>query len=329
MLSAETILQQRSRALDNIKLEKFGLRYQGKVRDFYKLPGNRRLLITTDRQSAFDQILGLIPFKGQVLTQLSQFWFEQTADIVPNHYLAIPDPNVMVAREAQMLPVEIVVRGYMTGVTDTSIWTMYKNGERHMYGYDFPEGMDKNHRLSQPIITPTTHAEVGMHDHPLSRQQILDLGLVAPEVYSQVEHAALAVFERGQEICRKAGLILVDTKYEFGLIDGKVCLADEVHTPDSSRFWLADSYEQRIEQYEEPENFDKELLRLWMRAQGYYGDNAPPPLDDEIVVKMSQRYIGCYERITGREFETDLSRPVEERIKANINWEDFAESEAQ
>jgi phosphoribosylaminoimidazole-succinocarboxamide synthase len=324
MYSEEIILAQRSRALDNINLDGFGERHQGKVRDFYKLPGNRRLLITTDRQSAFDRILGLVPFKGQVLTQLSQFWFEQTADIVPNHMLAVPDPNVMLAKEAQMFPVEIVVRGYLTGVTDTSIWTMYKNGSRSMYGYDFPNGMHKNQQLPRPIITPTTHAEAGAHDRPLSRQEIIELGLVSEELYSQIERYALALFARGEEICRRAGLILVDTKYEFGQINGKIHIADEVHTPDSSRFWLANSYQKRVAHSEEPENFDKELLRLWMRGKGYGGEGTPPTLDEEITVKMSQRYIGCYERITGQVFESDLTQTVEERIKKNISRQDLA-----
>ncbi|NWJ46325.1 MAG: phosphoribosylaminoimidazolesuccinocarboxamide synthase [Chloroflexi bacterium] len=318
MYSAEIILEQRTRALSEINLNGFGQRHQGKVRDFYSLPGNRRLLVTTDRQSAFDRILGQIPFKGQVLNQLSQFWFEQSSDILPNHMLSVPDPNVMLAREAQMFPVEIVVRGYMTGVTDTSIWTMYQKGSRQMYGYNFKDGMYKNQPLATPIITPTTHAELGGHDKPLSRTEIIESGLVAEEIYTQIEEKALALFARGQELCGKGGLILVDTKYEFGLIDGQVAITDEVHTPDSSRFWIASTYESRLGQGQEPENFDKELLRLWMRSKGFGGDGAPPALDEDIIARLSQRYIGCYERITGREFESDLTQPVAERIKANL-----------
>ncbi len=319
MVDAETILRQKERALGGVDLTGFGPRGRGKVRDFYELPGNRRLLITTDRQSAFDRNLGLIPFKGQVLNQLSQFWFEQTADLVPNHLLSVPDPNVMLARKAEMFPVEIVVRGYLTGVTDTSIWVMYQQGQRNMYGLDFLDGMSKNQPLPAPIITPTTHAEVGGHDRPLSREEIITERLVSEELYAQVELAALAVFRRGQELCRKAGLILVDTKYEFGLIDGKVALTDEVHTPDSSRFWLAETYQARFERGEEPENFDKELLRLWLRGQGYGGEGEPPALDDDIIVQMSQRYIGCYERITGREFETKLEITPQQRIERNLS----------
>lgn len=318
MLSAETILAQRARAIDKIDLPQLGPKRQGKVRDFYALPQAQRLLITTDRQSAFDRILGLIPFKGQVLNQLSQFWFTQTADIVPNHLVAVPDPNVMVGREAQMFPVEVVVRGYLTGVTDTSIWVMYQQGQRQLYGLDFPDGLRKNQPLPTPIITPTTHAEIGGHDRPLNRAEILDEGLVEPKIYQEIERAALAVFARGQEICRQAGLILVDTKYEFGLLDGKVALTDEVHTPDSSRFWLAETYQARFEQNAEPANFDKELLRLWLKAKGYGGEGQPPVLDDEIVVRLSQGYIEVYERITGQNFETDLDTPAQQRIENNL-----------
>jgi phosphoribosylaminoimidazole-succinocarboxamide synthase len=318
MLNAETILQHRRLALSGVDLPGFGPRGQGKVRDFYELPGARRLLITTDRQSAFDRILGLIPFKGQVLNQLSQFWFEQTGDIVANHLLSVPDPNVMLVKKAEMFPVEIVVRGYLTGVTDTSIWAMYQQGQRRMYGLDFPDGMRKNQPLPAPVITPTTHAELGGHDRPLSREEIINEGLLSEELYSQVEQAALTIFQRGQEICRQAGLILVDTKYEFGLIDGKVALTDEVHTPDSSRFWLAESYEERFARGEEPENFDKELLRLWLRSQGYKGEGDPPPLDDDITVRLSQRYMACYERITGREFQVNLELAPEQRIAENL-----------
>ncbi|HEX2916797.1 MAG TPA: phosphoribosylaminoimidazolesuccinocarboxamide synthase [Chloroflexia bacterium] len=318
MLDAEQILSRRDWALGGVNLSGLGEIGRGKVRDFYELPGNRRLLVTTDRQSAFDRVLGLIPFKGQVLNQLSQFWFEQTADIVNNHMLSVPDPNVMIGRKAEMFPVEVIVRGYMTGVTDTSIWVMYQQGEREMYGLRFPEGMRKNQPLPAPIITPTTHAELGGHDRPLSRDNIISEGLVERQTWEKIEKAALAVFARGQEICRQAGLILVDTKYEFGLIDGQVSLVDEVHTPDSSRFWLADSYEQRFEQGQEPENFDKELLRLWMREQGFKGEGEPPALNDDIVVRLSQRYQASYEKITGQTFEVDFSLKPEERIERNL-----------
>jgi phosphoribosylaminoimidazole-succinocarboxamide synthase len=318
MLTTEQILTHRDWALGGVNLEGLGQPGRGKVRDFYELDGGRRLLITTDRQSAFDLVLGLIPFKGQVLNQLSQFWFDQTAPIVPNHMLSVPDPNVMLVRRAAMFPVEVIVRGYLTGVTDTSIWGMYQEGRREMYGLPFPDGMRKNQALPAPIITPTTHAEVGGHDRPLSRQQILDEGLVSPAHWAEIERAALAVFAHGQEVCRRAGLILVDTKYEFGLIDGQVALVDEVHTPDSSRFWLTDTYAERFAQGQEPDNFDKELLRLWMREQGYTGAGQPPALTDDIVARLSQRYQACYEKITGQPFALDLSLKPAERLAHNL-----------
>lgn len=318
MLGTEEILAKRAWALGGVNLGGLGQAGHGKVRDFYELDHERRLLVTTDRQSAFDVVLGLIPFKGQVLNQLSQFWFEQTAGIVPNHMLAVPDPNVMLARRAEMFPVEVIVRGYLTGVTDTSIWGMYQQGNREMYGLAFPEGLRKNQPLPAPVITPTTHAELGGHDRPLSRQQIIEEKLVAPDLWAEIEQAALAVFAYGQEVCRRSGLILVDTKYEFGLIEGRIALVDEVHTPDSSRFWLAETYQERFEQGKEPDNFDKELLRLWMREQGYTGEGLPPKLTDDIVARLSQRYQACYEKITGQPFEVDFSLKPEERIERNL-----------
>ncbi len=318
MLSADTILAHRDWALGGVNLTGRGEIGRGKVRDFYELDAARRLVITTDRQSAFDRVLGLIPFKGQVLNQLSAFWFEQTASIVPNHLLALPDPNVALVRRAEMFPVEVIVRGYLTGVTDTSLWTMYEAGRREMYGLTFPDGLRKNQLLPAPLITPTTHAELGGHDRPLSRAEILQEGLVARPLWEEIERAALAVFAHGQAVCQRAGLILVDTKYEFGLIDGRIALVDEVHTPDSSRFWLAESYEARLEAGQEPENFDKELLRLWLREEGYRGEGVPPPLSDDIIVRLSQRYQSCYERITGLPFEVDLGVKPQVRIERNL-----------
>ncbi len=318
MLTTEQILEHRDFALGGVSLGGYGEIGRGKVRDFYEIDGQRRLVVTTDRQSAFDFILGLIPFKGQVLNQLSQFWFAQLADIVPNHLLSVPDPNVSIVRKAEMFPVEVVVRGYLTGVTDTSIWMMYQEGHRELYGLQFPDGMRKNEPLPAPIITPTSHAELGAHDRPLSKDMILNEGLVSPQNWREIERVALAVFARGQEIARQAGLILVDTKYEFGLIDGRVALVDEVHTPDSSRYWLVETYDAKFEQGQEPDNFDKELLRLWMREQGFNGKGQPPPLTDDIIARLSQRYQSSYERLTGKTFEVDFSRKPEERIVQNL-----------
>ena len=323
MLSPETILAAPTLSAADLPPNPDLLpKEQGKVRDIYRTrDGSRRILITTDRQSAFDALLGLVPFKGHVLTRLAEFWFDHTADIIPNHLLGVPDPNVTVAQEIAMIPIEIVVRGYMTGVTSTSIWTLYQQGERHMYGLDFPDGMRKNQPLPAPIITPTSHAVMGAHDAPLSRADILGSGIIGEDEYSRIETAALAIFARGQEICRNAGLILVDTKYEFGRApDGTLVVADEVHTPDSSRFWLADSYAARHAAGNEPENFDKEVLRLWLKERGFGGDGTPPALDADIVVRLSQRYQAVYERITGRLFddEVDFATPPLERIVANL-----------
>jgi phosphoribosylaminoimidazole-succinocarboxamide synthase len=286
---------------------------RGKVRDIYLRPG-RRILVTTDRLSAFDRVLGLVPYKGQVLNQLSAFWFERTRDIIPNHMLACPDPNVMVVRECQALPVEVIVRGYITGVTQTALWYRYSQGERHIYGYTFPEGLQKNQPLPEPIITPTTKGGPTGHDERLTCQEVVERRLVAPAVWEQVQTAAIALFRRGQEMARRGGLILVDTKYEFGLTeDGQLMLIDEIHTPDSSRFWRADTYEARFAAGEEPDNFDKEFVRLWYAERGYRGDGEPPAWDANLAVLASLRYIQVYEMLTGMEF-VPAEYPAEPRV---------------
>jgi phosphoribosylaminoimidazole-succinocarboxamide synthase len=267
------------------------------------LPNDRRLIVTTDRLSAFDRVLTTIPFKGQVLNQLSEFWFENTTDIVSNHVIDIPDPNVSLVHDCETLPVEVVVRGYITGVTKTALWYRYSLGERSIYGYDFPEGMQKNQPLLEPIITPTTKGREGEHDERITCAEVVERGLLDAATWDQVQAAALAVFKRGQEIARKGGVILVDTKYEFGRApDGTLMLIDEVHTADSSRFWVAESYEERFANEAEPENFDKEFLRLWYADHGYRGDGEPPTPTDDLIVQVSQRYIGLYEKLTGKTF---------------------------
>jgi phosphoribosylaminoimidazole-succinocarboxamide synthase len=274
-----------------------------------------RLLITTDRLSAFDRVLTAVPYKGQVLNQLSAYWFQQTADLIGNQVLAVPDPNVTVAVECQPFPVEVIVRGYITGVTSTALWYRYSLGERHIYGYHFPDGMRKNDPLPEPIITPTTKGRAGEHDERITCAEVVERGFLDAETWDQVQTAALAVFRRGQEIAQQGGLILVDTKYEFGRApDGQVMLIDEVHTPDSSRFWVAEGYQERVAQGLEPENFDKEFLRLWYAGRGYRGDGEPPAATDELIVQVSQRYIACFERLTGQAFVPG-AYPVEERLK--------------
>ncbi|MBN2005732.1 MAG: phosphoribosylaminoimidazolesuccinocarboxamide synthase [Anaerolineae bacterium] len=283
----------------------------GKVRDIFALPDQRRLLVTTDRLSAFDRILTAVPFKGQVLNQLSAFWFEQTQDIIPNHVLEVPDPNVLLAVACEPFPVEVIVRGYISGVTKTALWYRYSLGERNIYGYDFPDGLQKNDALPEPIITPTTKGE---HDERITCDEVVERGLLDADTWAQVQAAALAVFKRGQEIAQKGGLILVDTKYEFGRApDGRVMLIDEVHTPDSSRFWVADTYAMRRAAGDEPDNFDKEFLRLWYADHGYRGDGEPPAPTDELIAQVSARYSACYEKLTGRTFEPGVY-PAESRV---------------
>ncbi len=290
-------------------------RRDGKVRVSYAYGDGRRLFVTTDRLSAFDRVIAGVPYKGQVLNQLSAWWFERTGDVVANHVVDLPDPNVLVARAAQPLPVEVVVRGYITGVTTTSLWRQYADGARTIYGYHFSDGLRKNTELPSAIVTPTTKAEHGGHDEPLSPSDVTRKGLVAPDLWRTVESAALELFARGQEIARKSGLILADTKYEFGTTPaGELLLIDEVHTPDSSRYWVADTYEQRLSADEEPESLDKEVVRRALIDAGYDGNGAPPELASEVWEATSLRYIDAYERLTGLTFQPG-SYPVEDRIR--------------
>jgi len=295
----------------------------GKVRVAYALPNNQRLFITTDRLSAFDQIVAAIPYKGQVLNQLSAWWFENTKDIINNHIIAIPDPNATVAVTAAPLPVEVIVRGAMTGSTGTSIWKQYEQGKREIYGYSFADGIAKNTLLPEAIITPTTKGDAGAHDEPLTNAEVVNRGFVDAATWATVQQSALALFARGQEIAKRAGLLLADTKYEFGtLSNGEVIIIDEMHTPDSSRFWELSSYEDRLAAGKEPESLDKEPIRLALDALGYRGDGTPPALDESVVEATTKRYITAYERLTGTAFVPG-EYPVQQRLtlalqKANI-----------
>ena len=290
-------------------------RRDGKVRVSYAYGDGRRLFITTDRLSAFDRVIAGVPYKGQVLNQLSAWWFDRISDVVANHVVDLPDPNVLVARAAQPLPVEVVVRGYITGVTSTSLWHQYADGARTIYGYHFSDGLRKNTDLPSAIVTPTTKAEHGGHDEPLSPSDVTRKGLVAPALWRTIEAAALELFARGQEIARQSGLILADTKYEFGTTPaGELLLIDEVHTPDSSRYWVADSYEARLGADEEPESLDKEVVRRALINAGYDGNGVPPTLAPEVWQGTSSRYIDAYERLTGLTFQPG-SYPVEDRIR--------------
>ena len=299
----------------------FGKKYQGKVRDTYDL-GDKLILITTDRLSAFDRVLAAVPYKGQVLNLTSAWWFEQTASIVPNHLLAVPDPNVMIAKKCQVFPIEFVVRGYMTGSTSTSLWTQYKNGVRNYCGVSLDDGMRKNQPLEEPILTPTTKEKE--HDRPISPQDIVAEGWMSQAEWDEASEMALRLFKFGVNVAAKHGLILVDTKYEFGRdLSGNIVLVDEIHTPDSSRYWIANSYPERFAAGNEPENIDKEFLRLWFAEHcDPYKDNRLPEAPQELIVTLASRYIQLYEMITGNDFSyaatTAKQGSLSERIMRNL-----------
>lgn len=290
----------------------------GKVRDQYDL-GEKLALITTDRQSAFDRVLASIPFKGQVLNLTSAWWFDQTKDIIQNHVLSIPDPNVTIAKKCDVFPIEFVVRGYITGSTSTSLWTVYNNGDREYCGNALPEGLKKNQKLDENMITPTTKDE--NHDMPISPEAIVSDGWMTSEDWNFCSQKAMQLFDFGQRTALENGMILVDTKYEMGKdSDGNIVLIDEIHTPDSSRYWIADTYQERIENDKEPQNIDKEFLRLWFVDNcDPYNDETLPDAPKDLVVELSKRYIYLYETITGKSFPfPDENIPVNERIKNNL-----------
>ncbi len=280
--------------LNRVDLLNIGTRIQGKVRDIY-IGSCERVLISTDRVSVFDRVVGLIPFKGQILNQLSAWWFSQLEDIIPTHVISIPDPNVMIVREASRIPVEVVVRGYLSGSTSTSLWTLYNQGVDKPYGLDLPPWLEKDDKLPNLVITSTTKAVPPDHDEPLIPKDIAERGLVDPDLWVKIQKIALEIFKRGQEIAKKAGLILVDTKYEFGMVGEELILIDEVHTSDSSRYWA-----------EGKDNLDKEFLRSWFAKQGYQGKGKPPVIPDEVIAQVAGRYISAYEKLTGQTFVPGL-----------------------
>lgn len=302
--------------LQETNFDFLGPKKTGKVRDMYEHNG-KLVLITTDRHSSFDRIIAHIPWKGQALNQVSAWWFERTKHIVPNAVLAIPDPNVTIARKCTMVPVEAVVRGYLTGVTDTAAWTRYAAGTRDFGGTTLPDGMRKNQQLPQPIFDPTT--KEAAHDRTLSPAQMIGEGFITRDLFDRIRNTALKLFARGQEIAAQNGLILVDTKYEFGTdANGTLILIDEIHTPDSSRYWQRESYEARFSAGTEPDYFDKEFLRLWFRDHcDPYRDAALPPAPPELVDELSRRYIAMYEQITGMKF-TYGETPILQRIEKNL-----------
>ena len=292
-------------------------RYDGKVRDcFIDRARRERIIIVTDRLSAFDAVVGTIPFKGQVLNQLARFWFEKTAALAPNHMLRVPDPNVMIARECESLPVELVMRAYLTGVTSTSIWKAYEAGARTFCGHALPDGMRKNQPLPHPILTPSTKAAKGDHDVSVSRDELLAMGRISPALFERAAELAAALFAEGQRHAAARGLILADTKYEIGidrsLGDGDpLVVIDEIHTPDSSRYWYADDYEARLARGEEPRSLDKEYVRRWLANDAHWsGDGPPPVMPDEVRVEAARRYIASYEIVTGETFVPDQREPI-------------------
>ncbi len=303
--------------LTDTNLVGYGEKYVGKVRDVYRQP-ERLILITTDRHSSFDRIIAHIPWKGQVLNQLSVWWFDQTKDIVPNHVIAIPDPNVTIARVCTPLPIEAVVRGYITGVTDTSLWTHYAKGKRDFGNFTLPDGLQKNQKLERSVFTPSTKSDT--HDQTLSPDEMVASNIISRGLIDTIEAVATALYERGAAVAAERGLILVDTKYEFGIdAGGELMLIDELHTPDSSRFWEASSYEERFAQGMEPEYFDKEFLRLWFKEHSDpYRDETLPQAPADMVEELSRRYLSIAERITGEPFEPGAT-PILKRIADNIS----------
>ena len=292
---------------------------RGQVRDNYELRDGRRVVVTTDRCTVFNQHVGQVPYKGQVLNQLTNWWFEHTADIVPNHVIDELDPNVTIVLKANPLPIAVIVRGFISGITPTSLWAQYEAGQRTLYGIVFPDGLRKNEELPQPIVTATAKTFGRAHERPLTDAEVIEMG-VSPTQWERIRTVALRLFMRGRQLCILSDLILVDSKYEFGLdLNGDLVLIDELHTPDSSRGWRDYTYDERFEEGEEPDSFDREFIRLWYQAQGYAEDDALPPLPDELIVTISQRYQRVYEMLTGSQFQP-ASYPAQKRIAAALRY---------
>ena len=307
------IKEQLKFTLNKLELDdNVGQYYRGKVRDNYYFD-DKMLMVTTDRVSAFDHVLGTIPFKGQILTEIANFWFDKTKDIVPNHVISNPDPQVLISKKANTLPVEIIIRKYITG----SLWREYSQGINGQYGFMLDSDLKENQEFENPIITPSTKAEYGQHDEPISRDEIIK-DLVPEEIYSKAEEYALKLFDLGQKWANKMGLILVDTKYEFGLYNNELIVIDEIHTPDSSRYWIKDDYAHNFENNQPQNMLDKENIRQWLIEQGFKGEGTPPDLTDDIRILLSQKYIELYKKLTGNEFEPQVG-DVKNRILANLS----------
>lgn len=314
MVSDERMAEELGATLESTTFAHLGAPHRGKVRDSY-VDGGIRTIVTTDRQSAFDRVLGTIPFKGQALNEIANYWFAATADIVANHLVDVPDPNVIRARECELVALEFVVRAYSTGVTKTSLWFNYEQGRREVAGNKLSDGLRKNERLPQPILTPTTKLEE--HDRNVSRAEAVDEGLVSEGLFDRIESISFALFERGTEVAAERGLILVDTKYEFGLVGDEVVLIDEVHTPDSSRFWYADTYDELFADGKDQRALDKEPLREWFVERGFRGDGPAPSIPDEVRIATASRYITLAEEITQRPFRP-TAEPARKRVSALV-----------
>jgi phosphoribosylaminoimidazole-succinocarboxamide synthase len=313
-----TLRQGLAVTLDTTALDFLGKKYQGKVRDNYSTADGRRFIVITDRISAFDRVLGTLPFKGQVLNSVASFWFEETKHVAPNHVLGVPDPNVMECLECQPLQVEMIVRAYLTGVSSTSILTAYQAGAREFCGHKLPDGLEAHGPLPKPILTPTTKAPQGSHDENASRAELIARNLVTAKDFDTAADYAMALFAHGQRVCAQRGLILVDTKYEFGVAaDGRMMLIDEIHTPDSSRYWFANSYAERRHKGQAPESFDKEYVRRWLVEQGYKGEGPIPTLPDEVRLEAARRYIEACETVRGAPFVPNLEAPAA-RLTRNL-----------
>ena len=310
----DIITKQLDKTLNNsiADLDNLGRHYRGKVRDNYYFD-NQILMVTSDRVSAFDHVLGTIPFKGQILSEIASFWFDKTKEIVPNHFIKSIDPQVLLVKEAKPLPVEVIVRRYITG----SLWRDYENSKHHVYDLDFGDNLKKNQRFSSAMLTPSTKEDYGKHDMPISRKEIINQKLVDKEIYEKAEEYALALFAEGEKWAKKQGLILVDTKYEFGLVDGELIVIDEIHTPDSSRYWIESEYEKRFAAGEDQLMLDKENMRQWLISKGFSGEGTPPELEDDIRILLSEKYMELYKILTGKDF-IPSSGDVSNRIQNNI-----------
>ena len=318
MVSEQILRDGLSKTLDRTDFPALGVKYEGKVRDNYTSADGRRFLVVTDRISAFDRVLGTLPYKGQVLNALTAWWFAETATIAPNHLLSVPDPNVLIGEECEPLKVEMIVRAYLTGNTSTSIWTHYAKGTRVFCGHRLPDGLRKHQILPELILTPSTKAPQGDHDVSVSRDEIVAMGAVSARDFDAAAEYALALFRHGQQVCAARGLILVDTKYEFGRNKrGEIVVIDEIHTADSSRFWLAESYGEAFAAGADPKSFDKDYVRRWLGAQGYQGDGPVPSIPDDVRVEAAARYIQACDTIRGVPFVPNTEDPLP-RLKQNL-----------